>query len=150
MPQSLDSILLHVVFSVKNREPLLGPAVLGKLFPYLDGAIHAEGCVCLKAGGVSNHVHLAIRLSRTITVATLMERVKSNSSKWLKTQDESLRDFAWQRGYGAFSVGHRDLPALVQYIEGQEAHHRGVGYQDEFRLLLAEHGIEGDERYMWD
>lgn len=91
-----------------------------------------------------------MRLSRTVTVAKLVEDLKTSSSKWLKTQSPSLTSFAWQSGYGAFSVGPSDLPALRRYIEDQEKHHQKVSFQDEFRILLKKYGVEHDERYMWD
>jgi REP element-mobilizing transposase RayT len=101
-------------------------------------------------GGVADHVHLAVRLNRTLSVSELVEQLKSGSSKWLKTQSSGLSKFAWQRGYGAFSVGPADLEALVQYIDGQEAHHRKRSFQEEFRAFLKRYGMECDERYVWD
>jgi len=99
---------------------------------------------------VEDHVHLAIRISRQITIADLIEKLKSSSSKWIKSQSPVFVDFAWQRGYGAFSVGPSDLDALVQYIDKQEEHHRKQDFQDEFRMFLRKYGIEFDERYLWD
>jgi REP element-mobilizing transposase RayT len=101
-------------------------------------------------GGVADHVHLAIRLSRTTNVAEIVEQLKSSSSKWIKTQSPELSKFAWQRGYGAFSVGPTDLGALVGYIDGQEIHHQKQPFQDEFRAFLKKYGMEFDERYLWD
>jgi REP element-mobilizing transposase RayT len=95
-------------------------------------------------------VHLAVRLSRTITMAQLIEELKTSSSKWLKTQSPALAAFAWQRGYGAFSVGPSDLNALLHYIDTQEEHHKTRTFQDEYRAFLKKYGIEYDERYVWD
>ena len=95
-------------------------------------------------------MHLAVRLSRTITVAQLIEELKTSSSKWLKTQSPALASFAWQRGYGAFSVGPSDLNALLHYIDIQEEHHKTRTFQDEYRAFLTKYGIEYDERYVWD
>jgi len=95
-----------------------------------------------------DHVHLAIRFPRTITIAHLVEELKTSSSKWLKTQ--SLAHFAWQNGYGAFSVGLSDLEALRKYIDSQEEHHRTQTFQEEYRAFLRRYGVEFDERYVWD
>jgi hypothetical protein len=95
-------------------------------------------------------VHLAIRLSRTITIAQLVETLKTSSSKWVKTQAAPLGGFSWQRGYGCFSVGPTDVAALCRYIDGQEEHHRTRTFQEEFRALLVKYGVEFDEAYVWD
>jgi REP element-mobilizing transposase RayT len=107
-------------------------------------------CECFRVGGVVDHVHLAVRLSRTLTMAQLIEELKTSSSKWLKTQSPALDAFAWQRGYGAFSVGPSDLNALLNYIDAQEEHHKTHTFQDEYRAFLKKYGIEHDERYVWD
>jgi putative transposase len=109
-----------------------------------------ERCECYRVGGVEDHVHLAIRLSRTITIADLVQQVKTGSSRWIKAQDRSLENFAWQQGYAALSANYPDLQHLLAYIDRQEEHHRKVNFQDEYRGLLNEHAIEFDERYVWD
>jgi len=124
MPQSLDNVLLHLVFSTKDRFPCLGASILTGLRAYLSTVARNAGCECPRVGGVADHVHLAIQLSRTITIAALVEELKTSSSKWLKTQSSELSGFAWQRGYGVFSVGPADLDALLRYIDKQEEHHR--------------------------
>ncbi len=120
------------------------------LHAYLATVARNTECECYRAGGVDDHVHLAIRLTRTITVAKLVEELKTSSSKWLKTQSPSLGAFAWQRGYGAFSVGPSQLDALLHYIDTQEEHHRTRTFQEEYRAFLKKYGIEFDERYVWD
>jgi REP element-mobilizing transposase RayT len=150
MPQSLALVIVHLVFSTRDRAPLFDHPVRHDLHAYLATCARGLSCECYCVGGVADHVHLAVRLSRTITVAKLIEELKTSSSKWLKTQSPNLRVFSWQSGYGAFSVGPSDLPALRRYIEDQEAHHQKTNFQDEFRLLLKKYGVEHDERYMWD
>lgn len=150
MPQSLSFVLVHVIFSVKDRKPFLHDEVRPALFAYLATVAREEGCECFRVGGVEDHVHLAVRLGRTVTLAKLVEDLKTSSSKWLKTQSTALAAFAWQRGYGAFSVGPSDLDALLKYIDAQEAHHRKLSFQEEFRALLKKYGVEWDERYVWD
>ena len=150
MPESLSFILLHIIFSTKNREPVLSPSVRPELYAYLATVVRNAGCECYRMGGVADHVHLAIRFSRTLTMADLIEKLKTPSSKWLKTQSPALADFSWQRGYGAFSVGPSDLEALTQYIDAQEKHHRTRTFQEEYRAFLKKYGVEYDERYVWD
>jgi putative transposase len=104
MPQSLSYLLIHIIFSTKDRAPLLSPELRSDLFAYLATVARNANCECYRVGGVADHVHLAIRLSRTTTIAALVEELKTSSSKWLKTQSPALANFAWQNGYGAFSA----------------------------------------------
>jgi len=150
MPQSLAFLLVHVIFSTKDRAPVLDASVRPALYAYLATVARNAKCECYRVGGVVDHVHLAVRLSRTTNVAELVEELKSSSSKWLKTQSPTLSKFAWQRGYGAFSVGPADLNALTGYIDTQETHHRKQTFQEEFLAFLKKYGVEFDERYLWD
>lgn len=150
MPQSLGYVLVHVVFSTKRRSPFLGHEVRASTHSFLAGAVRDAGCECYGVGGVDDHVHLAIRLSRTISIAALVEDVKTTSSRWLKHSSPDLAAFAWQRGYGVFSVRPRDANSLIAYIDRQVEHHRTHTFQDEYRSLLDGHDVQYDERYMWD
>ena len=150
MPQSLSYLLTHIVFSTKDRTHVLDATVRTALHAYLATVARNVDCECFRVGGAADHVHLAVRLSRTLTMAQLIEELKTSSSKWLKTQSPALASFAWQRGYGAFSVGPSDLNALLHYIDTQEEHHRARTFQDEYRAFLTKYGIEYDERYVWD
>src|ERR1035438_4385394 len=147
MPLSLAFVVVHVIFSTKGRKPVIDDAVRGDLHRYLATVARNAGCECYRVDGVADHVHLAIRLSRTTNIAKLVAELKAASSKWLKTQSPALAKFAWQRGYGAFSVGPADLKALVQYIDAQEVHHQKRNFQDEFRAFLKKYGVECDEKY---
>jgi putative transposase len=150
MPQSLSLNLVHLVFSTKDRMPLLTPDLRPQLHAYLATvARHGDG-ECYRVGGVADHVHLAIRLSRTVAVADQVSELKTSSTKWLKDHFPALSKFSWQRGYASFSIGHRDLDAVIAYIDGQEEHHRTKTFQDEYRGFLRHYGIEFDERYVWD
>jgi len=150
MPQSLSHVIVHIVFSTKYRAPLLAQPVRSRAQAYLATIVRDNGCECYRAGGVEDHVHLAVRLSRTITIADLVEAIKTGSSRWMKQQGPGLEQFSWQKGYSAFSAYYRDVDRLLAYIDGQEEHHRKKTFQDEYRELLTENGIEFDERYMWD
>ena len=161
MSQSLSNVILHIVFGTKYRVPCLIKPVRIALFPYLATIVRDLGSECYRAGGVEDHVHLAVRLHRTRTIADLVRGTKAGSSQWLKTQSPHLRDFAWQGGYAAFSVTYKGLDQLVSYIDGQEAHHAESRsgarpaswtrtFEEEYRALMDEHGVAYDERYLWD
>lgn len=151
MPQSLAKILVHTVFSTKDRRPLLrDPLIREELHRYLGGILTQLDCQPLIIGGVADHVHLLSTLARTGTAADMVKEVKRGSSLWLKTKSPDLHDFAWQNGYGIFSIGYSQVAAVRKYIAGQEAHHRQVSFQDEFREFLKRYEVEFDERYVWD
>ncbi len=151
MPQSLAKILVHTVFSTKDRRPFLRDKTLcEELHRYLGGILTNLDCQPIIVGGVEDHVHLLCALSRTREAAAMVKEVKRGSSLWLKTRSPDLQDFAWQSGYGIFSIGFSQLESVRDYIAGQAEHHRKVSFQDEFRLLLKRYEIEFDERYVWD
>jgi REP element-mobilizing transposase RayT len=151
MPQSLAKILVHTVFSTKDRRPFLKDRALrDELHCYLGGILSNLDCQPLIVGGVEDHVHYLCALSRTRTVAEMVKEVKRGSSLWIKTQARDLEQFSWQNGYGAFSIGASQIESVRKYIAGQEEHHRRISFQDEFRTLLRRYGIEFDERYVWD
>jgi REP element-mobilizing transposase RayT len=151
MPQSLAKILVHAVFSTKDRRPFLRDKNLREeLHRYLGGVLNQLDCQPVIAGGVEDHVHFLCALSRTCTAAEMVKEAKRGSSLWLKTKSPDLHDFAWQNGYGIFSVGFSQVQAVKNYIAGQEEHHRKVSFQDEFREFLKRYEIEFDERYVWD
>ena len=151
MPQSLAKILVHAVFSTKERRPFLRDALLrDELHRYLGGILANLDCHPIIVGGVEDHVHMLFALSRTSTVAEVVKEVKRSSSLWIKTKSRDLDDFAWQNGYGIFSIGFSQIETVQAYIKNQEEHHRNVTFQDEFRAFLKRYEIECDERYVWD
>lgn len=150
MPQSLSQVIIHVIFSTKDREPWISESMDSRLHAYLATVARDAGCVAYRVGGSSDHVHLAVSLPRTLTQAELVEKLKVSSSLWIKNLDERLAGFYWQRGYGVFSVSASHLDALVKYIDGQREHHRVKTFQDEYREFLKKYQIEWDERYVWD
>ncbi|MEX0585780.1 MAG: IS200/IS605 family transposase [Pirellulales bacterium] len=151
MPQSLANVLLHVVFSTKHRQPLLRQNDARDVMTgYLVGTLRNIECPSLEVGVVEDHVHILCNLHRTVTIAKLVEEVKSNSSARIKQESPGLGDFHWQNGYGAFSVSQSNVDAVRVYIANQEEHHRTRSFQEEYRLLLDRHGIAYDERYVWD
>ena len=150
MAQSLSNILLHIVFSTKHRQPFIDEGIEAELFKYLATACNTLGCPTHGIGAADDHIHIACNLGRTIAVSKLIQEIKQDSSQWMKSQGLQYSDFAWQNGYGAFSIGQSQLADLQRYITGQRDHHRRESFQDEFRRLLAKYEIEVDERYAWD
>ncbi len=150
MPQSLSRILIHLVFSTKNRERSLTPAIQTELHPYLAATLDNIECPSLQVGGVEDHVHLFFGLSRTRTIADVVETVKTSSSKWIKSKDAEFAGFHWQSGYGAFSVSQSDADAVIAYIRNQAHHHQKMTFQDEYRRLLERYHVAFDEKYVWD
>ena len=151
MPQSLAKILVHSVFSTKDRRPFLRDKSLREeMHRYLGGILTNHDCQPIIVGGVADHVHILSTLSRTCEAAGMIKEVKRGSSLWLKTKTPDLRDFAWQNGYGIFSIGFSQVDMVRNYIAGQEEHHRKVSFQDELREFFKRYEIEFDERYVWD
>ena len=150
MPQSLSSILIHFIFRTKNRQPLITDNIETELHKYTATIFRRCKSPVLLIGGTKDHLHALFALSRTLAVADLVEEVKTSSSKWIKTKGHELRQFQWQAGYGAFSIGQSNVEALKRYIARQKEHHRRRSFQDEFRSLCKRYRVEIDERYVWD
>lgn len=150
MPQSLSKVILHVIFSTKNREPWLESHVRPRVHAYLITICRDLGAELVTVGGVADHVHIVTTLPRTLSQADLVEQIKKGSSKWIKTLDARYRGFFWQRGYGAFSVSPSQLDAVLEYVDEQQEHHRARTFQEEYRELLRRHRVDFDERYVWD
>jgi putative transposase len=150
MAHSFTHLLSHIVFSTKNHAPYLDRELKDRLFPYMSGIIHElDGSVSAIAG-TENHVHLLFRLPAAEPLADAMRLLKTNSSRWVHETWATRRSFAWQTGYGAFSVSQSVADEIVRYIQNQEEHHRSMTFQEELIALLERHGIEYDERYMWE
>lgn len=151
MPQSLAKVLIHVVFSTKHRTAWLKDREpRQELHRYMMGTLQSLECWPSALDGVQDHVHFLCQLSRKIAVMDLIEEVKTASSKWIKTKGPTCHDFHWQAGYGVYSVSESMRPTVIRYIQNQEEHHQRLSFEDEFRALCARHGIEIDERYVWD
>jgi putative transposase len=150
MAQSLSSLLVHLIFSTKNREPFITEVIEPELHPYLAKIFRELKSPSLAINGTSDHVHILFSLGRTINIADLVEELKTESSKWIKTKGAEFRTFHWQRGYGAFSVGQSQVTTVKRYIARQKIHHQRVTFQEEYRKFLKSYGIAYDERYVWD
>jgi len=151
MPQSLSAVYIHLVFSTRDRRPLLrDKSTRDTLHSYLGGISKQLDCPPILVGGVEDHIHLLARFGRTITQAEWVKELKRVSNLWLKERGRDYADFEWQGGYADFSVSQSNLEQVKQYIANQEEHHRKIGFQDELRALLRKHEIEWDEKYVWD
>lgn len=148
MPQSLLQVLVHIVFSTKDRVPYIIKEKREAFHSYIAATVRGVGSKYVLVGGVEDHVHLLVELPRTITLSKLIEETKISSSKNGKAKLNG--DFAWQRGYGAFSVSAEHRSAVEAYIQNQEEHHRKVSFEDEFRRMLDYANVEYDEKYVWD
>jgi REP element-mobilizing transposase RayT len=145
---SFTSILVHLVWSTKNREPFLSSEIGNRLWPYLGGIARENKIKALAVGGVSDHVHMLISMPATLSVAKTLQLLKGNSSKWIHETFPKLHCFECQEGYGAFTIGVSGIDATVAYIRKQAEHHRVRSFREEFIAMLRRHGLEYDERML--
>jgi REP element-mobilizing transposase RayT len=141
---------MHLVYSTKHREPLIPKEHRAALFAYQAGIFKQWESSALIIGGVEDHVHALFGLSKHYPLKKIVEEVKKGSSKWLKSDGPRIQRFSWQAGYAAFSVSQSNVEAVQEYIQKQEEHHRKTTFEEELRALFKRHGIEFDERYVWD
>ena len=150
MPQSLAYNFIHITFSTKNHQPLITNVIKNELHNYIGGICKHLECNPLRVGGHVDHIHVLCLLSKKIALIKLIEEIKKNSSKWIKTKGNNFSSFYWQDGYGAFSVSPAQTEVVVDYINNQVNHHNKLTFQDEFRAFLKRYHLEYDERYVWD
>ena len=149
MAHTFTTLLTHVVFSTSGRRPFLPDAIRSDVHAYLGGILREMRATPIAIGGTEDHVHMLTRLPADLAVADCLRVVKTNSSRWVKERWPERRLFAWQGGYGAFSVSESNRVAVIRYIQDQVRHHQRVSYQNEFVALLQRHDVEFDERYIW-
>ena len=149
MTNSYTSLFAHIIFSTHNREPLLKSACRERFFAYMGGIARENKIKAISIGGVMDHVHMLTLIPVSISIAKAVQLVKGGSSKWLHENIVPMKNFAWQEGYGAFSISASEVPEVVSYIEGQEEHHRMKSFQEEYLSFLKKYNIEYDERYVW-
>ncbi|HZR06395.1 MAG TPA: IS200/IS605 family transposase [Candidatus Udaeobacter sp.] len=142
---SFTSCLIHCVWSTKNREPWLTPDLRERLWPYLAGIARQNQIKTFAIGGVADHVHILFSLPATLSIAKATQLLKGNSSKWIRETFPKMRSFAWQEGYGAFSVGISGIDATVNYIRNQTEHHQTRSFRAEFIAMLQKHGFTYQE-----
>ncbi len=150
MAQSLSNILLHIIFSTKNRKAFIDATIEPELYAYMTSLAGSIGSYVHNIGGIEDHMHLLATLPRTISVSDFLEKIKKTSSKWMKTNGQQYWDFSWQKGFGAFSVSESQFKVVMKYISNQKKHHKKQPFQDEYRKILNLNNIAYDERYVWD
>ena len=149
MANTFTSLHYHLVFSTKNRHPWLAADSQQRIWEYLGGIARDNHMKALQVGGMEDHVHIVLGAPPTMAVSKAVQLLKGGSSKWIHDSFPALAAFAWQDGYGAFSVSKSQVPDVVEYVANQREHHRARTFQEEFRALLEKHGMEYDERYLW-
>jgi REP element-mobilizing transposase RayT len=146
MSHTYISNVMHCVFSTKDRAKQISPELQNVLWPYMGGIARTNGIKPVAIGGMEDHCHLLLALPSDISISKALQLVKGGSSKWFR--ETHLRSFAWQQGYGAFSVSASQLPKTIAYIQNQAKHHKRIDFAAEFVLLLKRHGIEYDPKYV--
>lgn len=149
MPRSYTNLIYHVVFSTKERRPLITPERQERLHDYLGGTIRGLGGISLGINGVEDHVHLLAKLRPDKSVSDVLRDLKSNATGWMHDVFPDAKDFSWQNGYGAFSVGPSEIERIKRYIANQKIHHGRQSFEEEFVELLKVHEIEFDPRFLW-
>jgi putative transposase len=148
LSHTCGNILLHFIFSTAGRRPLIAPAFRDDLFAYLGGIIRGMQANALIVNGTADHVHILARVRPAQSAAEMARVIKANSSGWVRGKWKA--DFAWQKGYGAFSVSESNVASVMKYISGQEDHHRKHSFQEEFVAFLKKNRVEYDQKYIWD
>jgi putative transposase len=149
MANTYTSLHYHIVFSTKNREPWLVRTKESRIWEYLGGIARANGMKALQVGGYDDHIHLLLAVPAVMSLSKAVQLIKGASSRWIHETDNDMTAFAWQDGYGAFTLGVSQIADTVRYIEGQREHHRSKTFQEEYAHFLQKHGVEYDERYIW-
>lgn len=150
MGQSLVQNYVHIVFSTKHREARIYPPYEQELHTFIGGVCKALDCPVLIVGGYTNHIHILCMLSKKLALMTLVQKIKTQSSKWIKTKDKQFANFFWQNGYGAFSVNPSEIDVVINYIKNQHERHRKKGFKDEYRSFLKKYKVEYNEDYVWE
>ena len=150
MPSSYTCLRYHLIWSTKHRQPLISEDIRDRLFQYIGGIIRDDGGKLLAAGGMPDHVHLLADIGKQHSVVDAIRDIKANSSGWIHKTFPQFQSFAWQTGYGAFTVSYSSVEAVKNYIANQAEHHRKRTFQEEFVEFLQRHGIEYDDRYLWE
>jgi REP element-mobilizing transposase RayT len=150
MAQSLSKIYVHITFATKKRYPFIDENIKQELWAYIGGICKMLECNPIRVGGYNDHVHICCLLSKKITLIKLLEEIKKESSKWIKSKGEQYSQFYWQDGYGAFSVNPSEIERVVRYIDNQYEHHNKQSFQRELLAFLKKYEVEYDERYLWE
>jgi REP element-mobilizing transposase RayT len=150
MGQTLVKNYIHIVFSTKNRKPIIYESIEEELFSYIGGVCNQLDCHVIGVGGYLDHIHILCMLSKKIALMKLVEEIKTHSSKWIKNQGYEYRNFYWQTGYGAFSTKPNEVDIVANYIGNQKAHHTKRTFKQEYKIILDKYQMEYNEEYVWD
>jgi REP element-mobilizing transposase RayT len=149
MANTYTALYYHIVFSTKDRVSSIKPEIEARVWAYLGGIARAHKMTALQVGGIEDHIHMLVTAPPTLSPSQIAQYLKGASSKWIHQEFPELRRFAWQDGYGAFTVSKSHLPEVICYIKNQRVHHQHKTFQEEYLVFLKRHGIEYDERYVW-
>lgn len=149
MPNTYSALYYHLVFSTKDREPTITPDIQQRLWEYLGGIIRENDGVALRIGGIEDHIHILLAITPSTAPSRMVQQIKGGSAKWIHANFPALAEFAWQDGYGAFTVSRSVLDEVGHYIDRQREHHRRVTFAEEYRAFLDKHGVDYDERYLF-
>jgi REP element-mobilizing transposase RayT len=149
MSQSLSKLYVHLIFHVKNNECLIRQEDEDELYAYIGGVIKLSKSIPININGTKDHLHVLCIMSKNISLADLLEDIKGNSSRWIKTKSTHYKNFAWQGGYSGYSVSQSKVEAVNRYIENQKEHHKHQTFKEEYLQFLNENGIEYIEEYLW-
>ena len=150
MPGTHTNLLYHLVFSTKQRLPMISDELAVDLYPYLGGIVRGEGGLLLEVGGMPDHIHLLVKLKPTLAISDFLRQLKANSSKWINEEKLRIHKFGWQDGYGAFTVSRSQVEPVTRYIQQQKEHHAKQGFQSEYVELLDRHEVDYEAQYLWD
>ncbi len=150
MPSTYSNLNYHLIFATKERVSCIDAKWSGELHEYIVGIIRGEGGVARAVGGIEDHVHIVLQLKPTHSIPDLVKRIKTSSTKWINERDKTRGRFAWQVGYGVFSVSLSQLRIVVAYVRNQRTHHTKRDFQEEFEQFLKKHAVVYDEKYLWD
>jgi REP element-mobilizing transposase RayT len=150
MAHTFTHLLVHVIFSTKDRQPFLDADVGPRVFAYMGGILKEQACKPVLINGPADHVHALTTVPPTTALSDVMRVLKTNSSRWVHEQFPRLGSFAWQTGYGAFGVSRSNADEVERYVANQQEHHRHVTFQEEFLAFLQRHGVAYDPRYIWE
>lgn len=149
MANTYSAVYHHIVFSTKNREPLISPVIESRVWGYLGGVVRENGCVPLRIGGIETHVHLLVVMSPSVATSELVKQIKVASTHWIRANFPGLESFGWQDGFGVFSVSKSSVDEVARYIDNQREHHRHKSFEEEYRAFLDKPGVDFDERYVF-
>ena len=149
MAQSLSKIYIHLIFHIKTTSSPIRESDLDRIHSYIGQLINATGCKVIQVGGICDHIHILFLLSKDITISHVVEEVKRNSSRWMKTIEPYYSTFAWQNGYGVFSVSQSIVEKTLEYVKNQGIHHKKMSFQDEYQKFLESYGVEYNKEYVF-